>query len=175
MANRILTHVTSDELAMANRIMYGFDDELPPNINGLFVNTRGEQKVQLVDASGNVIGSSNGAIKTCPEEHHTSCSEEYISTAGGAIAAVALITPTSGKKLSIHIAHVMTEATGGVINLDFVTSGIKVLRLYAARGGSADYAQTHDEGAVDEVLTLSASGIGNAQKVFLKIQYIEET
>ena len=118
--------------------------------------------------------NSDGSLVTCPESHHTSFGEEYTADAGGDIAATAIITPTSGKKLSLHVIHLDTEGASGSIQLDYVTSGVKVLRMYPLKAASSDFSMTHDEGAVDEVLTLTAIGIGGGTKVFIKIQYVEE-
>jgi len=114
----------------------------------------------------------SGALLTCPEHHHTSFSEEYTSTAGGAIAAVTIITPPASKILDIHRIFIHSEATSGNINLDFLTSGIKVARMYPAKSGVLVTGAVHFEGVADEVLTLSATGIGNTKKVFVSIQYI---
>jgi len=132
--------------------------------------------IKMVDENGVAYGvkKSGDAMSTCPEEHHTSYSEEYTADAGGDITATTVITPSSGLKLSIHVFQIQTDGSSGVVNLDFVTSSIKVGRLYASKNTSFEVSQDHSEGAVDEVLTISASGIGNSSKVFLKIQYIEE-
>jgi hypothetical protein len=132
-------------------------------------------KTQLVDANGNVIGSSANGLLTCPEEHHTAYNEEFIADSGGDIAPIAIITPASGKKVSIHvIAMVHTDGNAGVINIDFLTSAVKALRMYPSRLGIAAASQDHTEGAIDEALTFEASGIGNGSRVFVKLQYIEE-
>jgi len=131
--------------------------------------------VIIVTSEGeNIAPNDLKAIKTCPESHHSSFSEEYTATAGGDIDTVAIITPTSGKKLSVHLFQLQTDGGSGTVNLDFVTSGVKVGRLYPSKNTQAEVSQTHDDSAIDEALTLSASGIGNASKVFVKVQYIEE-
>lgn len=131
--------------------------------------------VNLVDQFGNPTGISRSgtAIQTCPEEHHISCSEEYIADGAGAISEAA-ITPTSDKKISVHVFQIQTDGAAGEVALDFVTSTVKVGRLYVSKQTSVEVSQDHSEGAIDEALTLTGTGLGSGTKVFVKIQYIEE-
>lgn len=135
----------------------------------------GDPEVVIKDSSGNKVETSNAALKTCPEEHHTSFTEEYTSDSGGDISATTIITPTSGKKIAVHLLAICTEANSGTVSLDFTTSSKKVARLYASRSSVFAAAQTHDEGNINEVLTLTGSGLGNTRKVFVNVQYIEES
>lgn len=135
-----------------------------------------DREFELVDRDGYVhlFKTTSGALATCPEEHHTSFNEEYTADGSGNIAATTIITPTSGKKVSVHAYHLNTDGATGSIALDFLTSTIKVERMYPAKSAVSDSSMAHDEGDTDEVLTLTATGIGNGAKVFVKVQYVEE-
>ena len=132
--------------------------------------------VDLVDENGTPTGvhRSGTGIQVCPEEHHTAFTEEYTANGSGNIDAVAIITPTVGSHLSIHVFQMQTDGASGTVSLDFVTSSKKVGKLYVSKRSTVEVSQDHSFGAIDEVLTLSASGIGSGTKVFVKIQYIEE-
>ena len=137
----------------------------------------GNPGVQIIDENGTAYGviNSNNAIATCPEEHHTAFNGVFTATAGGDIAAQAIITPSSGSKIGVHVVSLIaTDGSSGKISLDFLTSSCPVMRVYPSKNSQASSGQDHTEGAVDEVLTLEASSIGNGSEVFVKIQYIEE-
>jgi hypothetical protein len=123
---------------------------------------------------GQLRFSPGGALRTCPEEHHITISGEKTADASGNISATAILTPSSDKKLSVHVMYIHTDGSSGVVNLDYVSSAIKVARLYASNERQSIPHPTHVEGAVDEVLTLSTASIGNGSKVFYSIQYVEE-
>jgi len=118
--------------------------------------------------------TSDGALVVCPEEHHASFTEEYTADASGNVAAVTIITPSSGLKLSVHAFNVLTDGTSGTISLDFLASGKKILRMYPSKTAQANTTLTHVFGAVDEVITFTAAGIGSGSKVFVSVQYINE-
>ena len=123
----------------------------------------------------NLGRAENNALRVCPEEHHTSFTGEYTADGAGAISATAIISPTSGKKIAVHGLAMETDAAAGTIDLDFSTSSIKVARMYPSKNTATAHAQAHDDGAIDEALTLTAASIGNGSKVLVKVQYVEET
>jgi hypothetical protein len=135
-----------------------------------------DREFEIIDLDGYVhlFKTTSGALATCPEEHHTTFTEEYTVDGSGNIDAVAIITPTAGKKVSVHVLTIETDGAAGTVNLDFVTSSCKIARLYVSKTHSTGGGQDHTEGAVDEVITLSASGMGSGDKVFVKIGYVEE-
>ena len=114
------------------------------------------------------------ALKACPEEHHTSFNNEYTADGSGNIDAVAAITPSAGYKIGVHVFDMTTNGAGGVVNLDFVTSSCLIGRMYVSKTSASGAFQDHTGGAIDEVLTVSASGLASGDKVFIKIQYVEE-
>lgn len=115
----------------------------------------------------------HAAQKVANNEHLSTFAEEYTANAGGDIAAVTLITPTSGMKLAVANVSMITDGASGDIQIDFVTSSIKVFRMYPSKNTQSDSTGMHIIGATDEVLTLEASGIGSAAKVFVIISYVE--
>ena len=97
---------------------------------------------------------------------------EFLSSAVGVITSQTIITPPTGKKISVKIINASTESSGGVYNLDFLTSAIKVWRYYPGANSSIwQGAVMHIEGAVDEELKFSATGVGNTRKMFLQVGY----
>ncbi len=112
---------------------------------------------------------THGVAMVTNADHLTSTTVEYTSTSGGDIVATALITPPSGLHIGVYSYSIKTEATSGVINIDYATSSVMIARLYPARTDSGDDSGLHLEGATDEPITISASGIGNTQRFFIII------
>ena len=106
-------------------------------------------------------------------EHLTTFTEEYTADASGDIAATVLFSPSATGHLGIQIIHIETDGGSGTISLDFATSGVKALRMYPSKNQRANSSGTHIEGANGEGLTFTATGIGNASKVFVAISYFE--
>lgn len=128
------------------------------------------------DNSGNEVPPrfSNNALQVCMEAHHTSFSQEFTVNGSGDLAATSIITPGAGNKLKIHSIFVCTNSEAGTIDLDLLTSEIEVLRMYPDVNTKIAVCQANDIGATNEVLTLTAAGLGNADNVFVKIQYVDE-
>lgn len=129
---------------------------------------------QVARIFGQLRFSEGGALRTCPEAHHATLTGEKTADASGNISATAIVTPSSGKKVDVHVMYLHTDGSSGTVNLDFVGSSIKVGRLYASNERQSIPHPTHIEGTADEVLTLSAVGIGNGSLVYYSVQYIEE-
>jgi len=83
----------------------------------------------------------------------------------------ALITPSSGKKISIRDVYVGVNADSGNVECDFATSNIPVLRVYAAKFKSMEMINTHLEGAVDEPLSITTTTGDN--DIFISVNYLE--
>jgi hypothetical protein len=82
--------------------------------------------------------------------------------------AATVITPASGKKLSIKGVYVGTGATSGKIRLFFQSSGNTVVTLYAA--DEPGYIPLFVEGAVDEPLKMTTS-FGADTAYFVLVNY----
>lgn len=97
----------------------------------------------------------------------TTFTEEYTAAQTN----TTIITPASGKKIDVVGVLIVTDATTGDVTLDFTTSGIKVMRLYASAFARMVSDDMHVEGAIDEVLTLNTTtGTNN---VFILVNYRE--
>lgn len=86
---------------------------------------------------------------------------------------LAILTPASGKKLAVVGVLIATDSITGDVNLDFITSGKKVMPLYASAFARTINDDVHIEGAVDEVLTLNSTT--GANNVFIMVNYREVT
>lgn len=82
---------------------------------------------------------------------------------------LAIITPMTGKKLAVVGVLIATDSITGDVNLDFLTSGKKVMPLYASTFSRTINDDIHIEGAVDEVLTLNSTT--GASNVFIMVNY----
>lgn len=85
--------------------------------------------------------------------------------------ATALITPTSGYRIDVCGVFSCSDSAAGEIQLDFVTSAIKVWRQYITKTANAVASELHIEGAVDEVLTVTTTQ--GAQDAFILVNYRE--
>ncbi len=131
-----------------------------------------ENRVQLMGADGVPIDVKNNVLHVDTSDHFITFSEEYTAVSGS-ITARTVITPTSGKDLGVKSVSIGTDSASGLIQLDFVTSTIKVARVYPAKNGQTEALLMHMVGAIDEVLTFAASGLGQTDKVFIVINYVE--
>ena len=137
------------------------------------------KKYIIVDEQGNEVKTTtnekNGsvALLTDPNEHHSTFNEEYTADGSGNIAAAGIITPTSGNHLGIHGFQITSDGASGVVALDFLTSTEKVARAYLSKESALATGDDHTEGAEDEDLSLTVTGIGSGKKVFIKIFYVE--
>ena len=131
-------------------------------------------EVTIVDKNGNeLLLAQAGAIRVCPEEHHTAHSAEYTADGSGNIS-VAIVAPPAGKRIGVHVHSIHTDAEAGSISLDFATSGQIVGKLYSTKTNNISSDQDHTQGDVGEPLTLTSASIGSGKKVFVKVQYIIE-
>lgn len=126
---------------------------------------------RLKNIEGSLLGVLN-EHKPLLRENLLTYTNEFVSTLAGVIASQTILTPPSGKKISVKLMAISTESIGGAFNLDFLTSPKIALRFYptANSGGINDFV-THIGGAVDEVLTVSGTGLGNAKKTYLNLSY----
>ena len=108
-------------------------------------------------------------------EHLSSFSQEYTADSGGDIASTTVLTPATGNQLAAEIVFMSTDGASGNVQIDFVTSAIKVLRMYPSKNTQSHGTGMHLIGAANEVLKLQATGIGNGAKVFVVISYVEHT
>ena len=99
--------------------------------------------------------------------------KEYTTDSMGDLGPMNIIVPFSGKRLSIHEILITTKANSGTINLDFSESNEEVTRFYPEKTTSFSSVKDNTMGNIDEPLILSGEGLGNGQKVYLKIQYLE--
>lgn len=85
--------------------------------------------------------------------------------------AIALITPSSGKKIDVTGVFSNSSSNTGEIQLDFLTSEIKVWRQYLDKNDHLADSDMHIEGRVDEVLTVTTTQ--GDKKVFVLVNYRE--
>jgi len=86
-------------------------------------------------------------------------------------AASALITPNTGKRIDVSGVFSNSNSDTGEIQLDFLTSEIKVWRQYLDKNDHLADTDLHIEGAVDEVLTVTTTQ--GDKKVFILVKYRE--
>lgn len=106
-------------------------------------------------------------------EHLTSFTEEYTADGSGNIAAVIAFSPSAGNHIDVQIINVSSDAAGGTVNMDFLTSSIIVFRAYFTKTAASASAGLHIEGATDEPVTISGTGLGAGKKVFVSISYAD--
>ena len=105
-------------------------------------------------------------------EHLTVYSNEYTADASGNIDSHIAITAPSGGHLGVHINYIATDASGGTLNIDFVTSNIIIFRSYFSKRSTSSGAGAHIEGAVDEGITIVGTGFGTGDKIFVLLSYV---
>jgi len=132
------------------------------------------KKYIIVDEDGEMVGVTHGALHVATNEHMTTKTKEYTADGSGNIAADALITPSTGHKIAAQLIFMGTDGAAGVANLDFATSAIKIFRLYPTKNSQSTGAGMHLEGALNEAVTFSASGLGAGAKVFVIVVYTED-
>lgn len=133
---------------------------------GVIIFVRDGLKWRALDS---VYDSKTGLTSLLVSRAHgkTTFPEEYTAAQTNTV----IITPAAGKRLDIVGVLIHTDATTGVVSLDFATSGIKVMRLYASAFSRAISDDMHIAGAVDEVLTLNTTT--GANNVFIHVNYRE--
>ncbi len=134
----------------------------------------GATYVIVVDGEGADLKAEHGALSVDISDHIMTTTVEYTASSGS-IAAVTVLTPTSGKRIGVKSYSIGSESSAGTINLDFITSSVAVARVYPAKDGQSEGITLHIKGATNEVLTFSASGLGNTDRVFLIVNYVEHT
>ena len=83
-----------------------------------------------------------------------------------------IITPSSGRKISIIGGLTCTTASSGEIKLDFPTSNKPIWRHYASKFSEAGAWKINITGQVDEPVRLNTTT--GTENVFLMINYREE-
>src|SRR3989304_6399929 len=132
--------------------------------------------VHLYARSGMILrlGASNDAdlntTNSLLTEGMLTFSSEFTSGAGGIVPSQTIITPTSGKKISIKNIVINIESNG-TVEVDFLTSAIKVYRIYSGGNNFHQTGVMHIEGAPNAVLSLSAYGMGANKKLFILVAY----
>jgi len=82
-----------------------------------------------------------------------------------------IITPSSGKKISVIGGLTVTTASSGEIKLDFPTSNKPIWRHYASKFSEAGAWKLNLTGAADEPVRLNTTT--GSEKVFIMINYRE--
>jgi len=82
-----------------------------------------------------------------------------------------IITPSSGKRISVIGGLTVTTASSGTIELDFPTSNKPIWRHYASKFSEAGAWKINITGQVDEPVRLNTST--GTENVFLMINYRE--
>lgn len=131
-----------------------------------------ERVTQILEKTlqiNNTFGST--AIKVDTQMHITT----YSVVLTGNQASQTILTPSSGFKLCIRSVSTTVDGNAGDITLDFATSNKPVHRHYSTGAGEkSSGGGGHILGAVDEVLTFSATALG-ASELFMIINYVEHT
>ncbi len=125
------------------------------------------------DSWNQLPSAVHGALSVTTSDHMKTFSEEYATSSGALVGAGNIIAPASGKRISVYSVRMKTDSTAGLINADFATSGIKIIREYPAKSTPIDPSDMHMIGAANEPVNLTASGLSNGSKVFVIINYIE--
>ena len=105
---------------------------------------------------------------TAMGNRHNFNQPSYTNEFSGNQTALAIITPTTGKKISVKGIYVGTNATTGKARIYFATSANTAATIYAADGGS--YVPLFAEGAVNEALTLTTTF---GEPTFILVNYSE--
>jgi len=86
---------------------------------------------------------------------------------------VTILTPSSGKRLDTRSIYISTDSTSGEIEAWFPTSGILLGKIYCARWTMVTLHEIRFQGAVDEPLQISWSGLDTGAKIFWCVRYKE--
>jgi len=82
-----------------------------------------------------------------------------------------IITPSSGKRISVIGGITATTASSGVIEMDFPTSNKPIWRHYASKFSEAGAWRMNIIGAIDEAVRLNTTT--GTENVFILINYRE--
>ena len=86
---------------------------------------------------------------------------------------VTVLTPSSGKKLDTRSVYISTDSTSGEIEARFPTSDILLGKIYCSVHTMVTLQQIHFQGATDEGIQISWSGLSTGAKIFWCIRYKE--
>jgi len=107
------------------------------------------------------------ALVTDQASFYSTFSEEYTDNQTN----LAIITPENGKKICVRQVIIVTDASSGIVSLDFLTSGKKVARLYTSKENTLQVTDLHIGGDVNEPLSLNTTT--GSEKVFIVVNYIQ--
>lgn len=134
-------------------------------------------RLLLVDSSGNIQAVISDGTDTATVtadgyldvKTHTpeNC---FASDYTDAQSQVAILTPTSGKKIRVVQVYVSTKTTTTDVTLEFATSGTTAFKLYTTTRAAATGNIVCGEGATNEALSLTC-GAGT----FVSVAYDEVT
>ena len=134
-----------------------------------------DNKVEIVDGVNNPItiahNTANGkrSLVVNVDESQCSFSEEYSSDQTN----LAIITPPVGGRLHIHGGYCATDGTAGEVQIDFLTSGKKVFRMYVSKENTTALSTLNIFGDINEPLILNTT-VGADKHVFIIVNYMCE-
>jgi len=128
--------------------IHGFDKMVAVDIQGQYI-------ILSVDTLG-AESSASGEIDT-----------------GSETSPVTVLTPSSGKKLDTRSVYLSTDSTSGEIEAWFPTSNILLGKLYCAKQTMVTLHEIHFQGATNESIQISWSGLSTGAKIFWAIRYKE--
>jgi len=138
------------------------------NINGSATN------VEMFARSGLVVRMGVGSIDSAQSLLTSSINtftEEYTSTGAGVIAPTILLTPPTNQRIVVKGISLISEIKTGMLQVDFLTSGIKVFRLYPVTNARGEQGEMKIKGAINESLTFQGTSLGSTNRVFVIINY----
>ena len=86
---------------------------------------------------------------------------------------VTVLTPSSGKKLDTRGVYVSTDSNAGEIEVWFPTSNILLGKVYCAVHKAVALQQIRFQGATNESIQISWSGLSTGAKIFWCVRYKE--
>ena len=86
---------------------------------------------------------------------------------------VTVLTPSSGKKLDTRGVYVSTDSDAGEIEVRFPSSGILLGKIYCSKHTMVTLPQIRFQGATNESIQISWSGLSTGAKIFWCIRYKE--
>ena len=86
---------------------------------------------------------------------------------------VTVLTPSSGKKLDTRSVYISTDSTSGEIEARFPTSDILLGKIYCSVQRAVTLSPIRFQGATDESIQISWSGLSADAKIFWCIRYKE--
>ncbi len=92
---------------------------------------------------------------------------------GTASSPVTILTPSSGKKLDTRSVYISTDSSQGEIEVWFPTSNILLGKVYCSVHTMVTLSPIHFQGATDESIQISWSGLSTGAKIFWCIRYKE--